>query len=182
LFDPKHLAESITTIAGIEGLTVTGGEPLEQPLAVGRLCRMVREKGLSIMLFTGWEYEQMRHSNNQAVRQLLSQIDILVSGRFIKRLADKDLVWRGSSNQKMRFLTDRYSPSVLQNGHVQVEAVLKQGATNVLMTGFPDDSDIVVLSARLAAEAGIVLEPIERKCDENKILGDKNHAWIKNNC
>ena len=170
LFAPKRLAESIATISGIEGLTITGGEPCEQAPAVGRLCRLVRRKGLSVMLYTGWEYEDICRCDNQAVRDLLNHIDILVDGLFIKHLADKDLLWRGSSNQQIRFLTNRYSPGVLRGkNQLQVEGQLTPGAF-LQLTGFPEKSDIAVLTKRLAAEAGIVLEPTKPECNENPIL------------
>ena len=161
LLTPKRLAEFILTISGIEGLTITGGEPFEQAPGVGLLCRLVRKKGLSVMLYTGWEYKDICHLDNQAVRDLLDRIDILVDGAFIKRLADKDLPWRGSGNQQIRFLTDRYSPDcLLVKDQLQVEWQLNPGAP-LQVTGFPGESDIKELTERLAAEAGILLEPTE---------------------
>lgn len=165
LFAPKRLAECILTISGIEGLTITGGEPCEQAPAVGRLCRLVRKKGLSVVLYTGWEYEDICRCDNQAVRDMLNWIDILVDGPFIKRLADKDLLWRGSSNQQIRFLTDRYGPDCLRGkNQLQVEGQLTPGDP-LRVTGFPGKSDIKVLTERLAAEAGILLEPAEFECN-----------------
>ena len=165
LFAPKRLAECILTISGIEGLTITGGEPCEQAPAVGRLCRLIRKKGLSVMLYTGWEYEDICRCDNQAVRDLLNWIDILVDGAFIKRLADKDLVWRGSSNQQIRFLTNSYRPDCLrEKNQLQVEGQLNPGAP-LRVTGFPGKSDIKMLTERLAAEAGILLEPAEFECN-----------------
>jgi len=165
LFAPKRLAECILTISGIEGLTITGGEPCEQAHAVGRLCRLVRKKGLSVMLYTGWEYEDICRCDNQAVRDLLNWIDILVDGMFIKRLAGKDLVWCGSSNQQIRFLTNRYSPDCMRGKNLlQVEGQLNPGAP-LRVTGFPGKSDIKMLTERLAAEAGILLEPAEFECN-----------------
>lgn len=164
LFAPKRLTECILTISGIEGLTITGGEPCEQAHAVGHLCRLVRKKGLSVMLYTGWEYEDICRCDNQAVRDLLNWIDILVDGAFIKHLADKDLLWRGSSNQQIRFLTDRYSPDCLRGkNQLQVEGQLTPGYP-LRVTGFPGKSDIKVLTKRLADEAGIVLETAEFEC------------------
>jgi len=175
LFAPERLAESITTIPGIEGLTVTGGEPCEQAPAVGRLCRMVRKKGLSVMLFTGWEYEDIYRSHDRAVRNLLKQIDILVDGPFVKELADKSLLWRGSSNQQIRLLTDCYSPDVLEeNNQLQVEGQLTSGA-HLQVTGFPEKSDIAVLTQHLAAEAGILIEPADTAKNHNTYCYGKYH-------
>ena len=173
LIEPDRLADYILTIPGLEGVTISGGEPFEQPVAVGRLCYILREAGLSVMLFTGWNYRDIYRCSDAAPRELLRAIDILIDGPFIQELADSSLLWRGSSNQQVRFLTDRYSPDVLQNTHAQVEVVLKQDTTDMTITGFPDDIDIGTLSARLEAEAGIVLETIASKCNVNTILGDK---------
>ena len=164
LFAPKRLAECILTISGIEGLTITGGEPCEQAHAVGRLCRLVRKKGLSVMLYTGWEYEDICRCDNQAVRDMLNRIDILVDGAFVKCLEDRNLLWRGSSNQQIRFLTDRYSlDCLLWKNQLQVEGQLTPRSC-LQVTGFPGKSDIKVLTERLADEAGIVLEAAEFEC------------------
>lgn len=170
LVDPQQLADSIVAIPCIEGITVTGGEPFEQPVAVGPLCRAVGESGLSVMVFTGWTYKSICQHRDEAIQNLLGQIDILVAGPFIKRLADKDLLWRGSSNQQIRLLTDRYSPDILQeNKQLQVEGQLTSGAS-LQVTGFPEKSDIAALTERLAAKTGILLEPAEPECNKNPIL------------
>ncbi len=159
LVDPQRLATSILTIRGIEGLTVSGGEPFEQAPAVGHLCQKVKKGSLSVMVFTGWTYERICQCPDQAVRSLLEQIDILVDGPFIRHLADKHLLWRGSRNQKIRFLTDRYRADVLQSSsQLQVEGQLPSGAP-LQITGFPEGTDLMLLVQRLAAEAGILLVP-----------------------
>ena len=161
LLDSQWLAGAILALPGIEGLTISGGEPLEQAAAVGRLCRAVRRGGLSVMLFSGWTYEHIHRCGNQAVRNLLNQIDILVAGPFIQHLADSHLLWRGSRNQQIRFLTDRYRPDVLQDvGQPQVEGRLSRGAP-LQITGFPEQTDLTALAQRLTAEAGILLRSAE---------------------
>ena len=157
LIEPDQLVEAIAAIPGVEGLTVSGGEPFEQASAVARLCQAVRQSGLSVMVFTGWTYQGIRSAKDKAVKRLLAQVDILVDGPFIQELADPNLRWRGSSNQKVWFLTDRYSPEVLESAdHTQLE--VRFDATGPLqLTGFADDADLGLLAHRLAAEAGIVL-------------------------
>ena len=173
LVDPEQLADSILAIPGIEGITVSGGEPFEQPVVAGHLCRAVRKAGLSIMLFSGWKYEDICQHHDQGVQTLLKQIDILVDGPFIRHLADKHLLWRGSRNQQIRFLTNRYSPDVLQkNNQLQVEGQLAPGVP-LQITGFPQESDMAVLTERLAIEAGILLEPSEIVKSQNTERGGK---------
>lgn len=149
----------ILTIPGIEGLTVSGGEPFEQAKAVYSLCKTVREGGLSVMVFTGWTYKKICQCSDRAVKNLLEQIAILIDGPFIQDLADKFLLWRGSRNQKIRFLSDRYSPNILRsNLKSQVEGQL-ESSTPLQITGFPEEIDTTVLAQRLSAEYGILLEP-----------------------
>jgi len=159
LIDPEELARYILAIPGIEGLTVSGGEPFEQASAVSRLCHAVRKGGLSVMVFTGWTYENICQCHDLEVRNLLQQIDILVDGPFIQNLADKSLLWRGSRNQKIRFLTNHYGPDILQsNPNSQVEGQLVSEVP-LQITGFPEEADIVVLAHRLSVESGVILEP-----------------------
>jgi anaerobic ribonucleoside-triphosphate reductase activating protein len=158
LVAPAKLAERVATVEGIEGLTVSGGEPFEQPAAVAAHCRQVSRRGLSVMVFTGQTYEQLRASDDPAVGALLGQIDILVDGPFVRRLAQTHLAWRGSSNQRVRFLTDRYGPkSLAAPGATEVEARLDPKAA-VTITGFPERTDLAALAAALQADHGIVLQ------------------------
>ncbi len=148
----------VGAVAGNAIPWVTGGEPFEQPEAVGILCRKVRRRGLSVMVFTGWTYERICRSQDWAVSTLLGQIDILVDGPFIQRLADPGLIWRGSRNQRILFLTDRYCPQTVARGQApQVEARFSASAA-VGITGFPEPQDLSALAGRLEG-AGITLEP-----------------------
>ena len=159
LIDPEELSRYILAIPGIEGLTVSGGEPFEQALAVSRLCNIVKKGGLSVMVFTGWIYKNICQCHDPEVRNLLQQIDILVDGPFIQNLADKSLLWRGSRNQQIRLLTNRYGPDILQNNsQSQVEGQL-QSKASLQITGFPGEADLAVLAQHLSAEFGIFLEP-----------------------
>lgn len=97
--------------AGIEGITVSGGEPLQQASAVENLLRAVRaETALSVLLFTGYRLSEVR-----AIPQgpaILELIDVLIAGRYVpKRAVGRALL--GSANQKRYFLTARYGPADL---------------------------------------------------------------------
>jgi len=165
LLDPRRLANSVLAVPQIEGLTVTGGEPLEQPAAVACLCRIVKEKGLSIMVFTGWTYKSICNSDDPDVKNLLEQIDILVDGPFVPVQIDSSLLWRGSGNQKIYLLTNRYSPDVLENNQPHLEGRISNNSP-LELSGFWNKSDMTILAGHLASEAGIVLESTETD-DEN---------------
>lgn len=81
-------------------VTFSGGDPMFQAEGFAELARAIRkESNKDIWCFTGYKYENLL--KNPAQRALLEQIDVLVDGPFIKALADKDLFFRGSSNQRL---------------------------------------------------------------------------------
>lgn len=98
--------------ASIEGLTISGGEPLQQRRALLACLRRVRrETSLSIVLFTGYTWGEVQRMPE--AETLLSCVDVLIAGRYdaTQRLA-RDL--RGSANKTVHLLTDRYTMADLQ--------------------------------------------------------------------
>jgi anaerobic ribonucleoside-triphosphate reductase activating protein len=94
---------------GIEGITLLGGEPFAHPIAACRLARAARDLGLSVMVFSGYTVEQLREMPEPAVGELLASTDILVDGPYLRDEPDTERRWVGSRNQRIHFLTDRYS-------------------------------------------------------------------------
>lgn len=92
----------------IKGLTVSGGDPLDQiPEFLTQLrdvLKRVHEKFLEkdVWMYTGFEYEELDH--NQL--DVLQYVDILVDGPFKQKLRDVTLPFRGSSNQRIINLKD----------------------------------------------------------------------------
>ncbi|MBI2299030.1 MAG: radical SAM protein [Armatimonadetes bacterium] len=98
--------------AGIEGVTISGGEPLQQAGAVIELLARLRaESALSTLLFTGFEWAEVRRMPFAA--ELLAVLDVLIAGRYRQdRPLGRGL--RGSANQTVHCLTGRYRPSDLE--------------------------------------------------------------------
>jgi anaerobic ribonucleoside-triphosphate reductase activating protein len=95
----------------LEGLTVSGGEPLQQsPPLLALLQRLRQETSLSILLFTGFTWAEIRRMPHAAA--LLACIDVLIAGRYdaAQHLA-RNL--RGSANKTTHFLSDRYTQADL---------------------------------------------------------------------
>ena len=97
--------------AEISGVTISGGEPLQQPDALRALVSGIRARSeLSILLFSGYrrtEFESMSDGPT-----ILGHIDVLIAGRYVpSRRVGAGLV--GSANQQVHFLTDRYDHSDL---------------------------------------------------------------------
>lgn len=85
---------------GATGLTISGGEPSEQPAALIALLRAVRTEGADILLYTGRELTAFAAT----VPEALGLVDALITGPYDIRRATT-LIWRGSSNQDMHLLT-----------------------------------------------------------------------------
>ena len=83
----------------ISGITFSGGDPLYQTNEpeILELAKEIREKfpGKTIWLYTGSTWEQIRD------HEIVSYLDILVDGEYVKELRDTQLYWRGSSNQRV---------------------------------------------------------------------------------
>lgn len=130
-----ELCDLILSTAEIEGVTFSGGEPFAQSRALARLASKVRASGLSVLVFSGYDLDELTRPDHL---ELLSSTDILVAGRYKQTERSSGSLWRGSSNQRVYFLSNRYScDSVQESG--QVEFHLREGQAP-LVTGFPVES------------------------------------------
>jgi anaerobic ribonucleoside-triphosphate reductase activating protein len=102
-----ELHKTISELTGIEGVTISGGEPLEQIDPLNELLKNIRQRTeLSILLFSGFTLPEIKAMPTG--ENLLSRTDILISGRY-QQNHPSDLPWIASGNQKVHFLTDRYT-------------------------------------------------------------------------
>ena len=114
----------------VEGISLSGGEPLQQAAAAAALLAAARARGLSTLMFSGYtlaEIEQL--PGGPAV---LAQLDVLIDGRYVstERLA-RGL--RGSANQRIHLLTSRYAMADVEDTPV---AEIRIGPTGeVVLTG-----------------------------------------------
>lgn len=87
--------------------SVLGGEPLcpENRVFVRDLITKVRQTYPTIKIFvwTGYELEELKSENDIAIQEILKNIDVLITGRFILEQRDITLPLRGSRNQKILY-------------------------------------------------------------------------------
>ncbi len=90
----------------IEGVTITGGEPMEQAQGLLQLLETLhRRPSFSVVLYSGYTHEEI--CTLPYGLEVLNHVDILIAGRFRRHLAaSKGFV--GSLNQKIVFLSSRY--------------------------------------------------------------------------
>ena len=100
-WDPKGGREMTTEqlMKIIEAVTFTGGDPMYQCDGFADLARAIhRRTNKDIWCYTGFTFETLI---TRAQRELLELLDILVDGPFVQSLRDPDLLFRGSSNQRI---------------------------------------------------------------------------------
>jgi anaerobic ribonucleoside-triphosphate reductase activating protein len=112
--DESILCELILQIADknhCTGLTVSGGDPLEQADSLLMLLEKVRNRFDDILVYTGFILEEITNgcSGKSGIR-CLDYIDVLIDGRYIKELNTPDCVLRGSSNQNIYYLNEKKRP------------------------------------------------------------------------
>ena len=82
-----------------------GGEPLcpENIFLTHLLITEIRKlvPNVPIYIWTGYTIEELVHRNCSRVTQILSTINYLIDGPYIKQLHDTTLPMRGSSNQRI---------------------------------------------------------------------------------
>ncbi len=105
----EALAEQLAANAkGMEGITISGGEPTEQIKPLIYLLSIIKEKtSLSILLFSGKTFFQIQKMDNGP--ELLFLTDVLVDGPYDENLANPEGFWPSSYNQDIILLTSRYS-------------------------------------------------------------------------
>lgn len=85
----------------LSGLTLSGGEPMEQPEACLELAKAAHSMGLNVWCYTGYTWEELIEERNQNRMNLLEEVDKLVDGPFVLNQRSLDLDFRGSKNQRI---------------------------------------------------------------------------------
>jgi anaerobic ribonucleoside-triphosphate reductase activating protein len=109
----------------IEGITLLGGEPLDQYEETLSLLKLCRAAGLSAMLFTGYETHEIQEKGMSGVTE---NLDILITGRYEEQNRTLYHQWIGSTNQQIHFLTDRYAGYTLENKNYTELSINEDGS------------------------------------------------------
>lgn len=80
-------------------ITFSGGECSLQANAFIELAKKIKKQNKSIWLYSGRTFDDL--INDRACKELLEYVDILVDGQFIESLKNVDLLFKGSSNQRI---------------------------------------------------------------------------------
>lgn len=85
----------------IDGLTLSGGEPLFQIDACHKLAKAAKERGLNVWCYTGYTWETIEEVLDVYPLSLIREVDVLVDGPYIESQRTLELPWRGSRNQRL---------------------------------------------------------------------------------
>ena len=144
---PTQIFELIKNFK-LEGVTISGGDPLEQEEELLELLFLLKEIKLpkGIILFTGFSRNEIRE--NPIRESCLRYIDVLIDGRYEKNLK-VDFSLRGSSNQEFYFFSNKISSDELSFDQ-EIEISSLEG--DIMMTGFPN------ISRKILKELGVNLK------------------------
>jgi anaerobic ribonucleoside-triphosphate reductase activating protein len=124
------------------GLTILGGEPLDQAEETLRLIEHCHSKGLDIMVYTGYEMDELKESKLKCVETA----DIVIIGRYVDSLRSEELLWRGSTNQKIIW-NSTIPPEIDLSERRQTEIHFdSKGKVKIL--GYPSEKTLTELEKR----------------------------------
>ena len=147
----EEMAERILATEGIEGVTYSGGEPTIQSSALTTLSKKLKKEGLTIVSYSGYPLEELRSRDDVEINAFLDTLDILIDGPFIKSQA-ASLPWRGSRNQKVRFLTETYRHLKKDVNSEERQIELVAGDDRWVMSGTWEDEFRKKLEKRITGE------------------------------
>lgn len=110
--------EILNQCNNLEGITLHGGEPLDQANVLVELIKKLKQQGNTVILFTGYIFKELDNVQKQA---WLSS-DIVISGRYEEQNRNIYLQFRGSTNQKVFTHKGKYKDYKIKDG--QTVAIL----------------------------------------------------------
>ena len=151
---PALLAEELLREPELDGLTISGGEPVLQASALAELVTQVKAwRDVDVILFTGYYYENLlAFPEHSPVRRLLKLVDVLIDGPYDEKKNDNRGM-RGSSNQRILHLTERLKAYDFQNQPRQTEIHLSDG--EMLFVGVPPKGVIPGVTGAIPGRMGV---------------------------
>ncbi len=129
-------------------LTISGGEPFQQPDALYALLATIKDEFDDILVYSGYTYQYLEKN----FANILSLIDILVDGIFMNTLPTNKM-YKGSDNQKMYILNDRHLSSyALFAKDTNRVMQLHQGKDKTYLLGIPDMNNVESIQKILNGE------------------------------
>jgi len=133
---------------GCDSMTISGGEPFDQPAALCKLVSSLKINGFNdILVYSGYRFDYLKSHHSE----ILKNIDVLIDGPFVYGM-ESSYNYKGSENQNIIFLNDdarikeKYAGYCLdkkENRDLQVIGVDEK----VYVIGIPRQSDTDIIKA-----------------------------------
>jgi anaerobic ribonucleoside-triphosphate reductase activating protein len=146
---------------GFDGVTISGGEPFDQPKALAALFdallrwRRTCQQPFDILCYSGYRLERLRQEHPK----LLARIDALICDPYVAGLAT-ERPWRGSDNQRLVPLTPlgqaRYGERVDTAGNLPRRFQVVADGQRIWFVGIPHRGDLDRIE-QACAERGVSL-------------------------
>lgn len=87
----------------VDGVTFTGGDPMEQMDDLLELLQMIRQHISDILVYTGYTWQEIVEREPLKSESIRKNVSVLIDGRYVDELNDGKCVLRGSTNQKIYY-------------------------------------------------------------------------------
>ena len=132
LIDIDLLVEEIKN-SSTTGVTISGGDPFEQPREIFSLLENISLLDLKdgVIVFTGYTLEEIK--KDCQLERCLKYIDVLIDGRYVDELRISSGLF-GSSNQNVYIYSDKISRDEIL---IDQEVEIHFSSGLIQLTGFP---------------------------------------------
>lgn len=106
----------------IDGFTISGGEPFEQPEELEQLVKLINHEYTNdIIIYSGYTIDELIQKRNVLIKNTLDNISVLIDGRYIEELND-GIGLRGSSNQSIHIFRNQDKYECLKNARRELQS------------------------------------------------------------
>ena len=121
--DITSLVSRISDSHKIDGFTISGGEPMDQPEGLSQLITQLSAYSKDILIYTGYRIDELKKREDPATNIILSRAAVLIDGEY-REEENIDVLLRGSSNQRIHILIPEMAEGYekyLASAHNQIQ-------------------------------------------------------------
>jgi anaerobic ribonucleoside-triphosphate reductase activating protein len=148
------LTQALEAAGNVDGVTLSGGEPVLQAAALLPWLREVRRRGFTVVCYTGYEIEELRTAD-PVLTEFLAEVDLLIDGEYRRELP-RGGTYRPSANQRLHFLSGRIAP---ESCAAPVETVFRLDGGRLFATGTLPEAVRRAIVEELQ-QRGVLVEPM----------------------
>ena len=117
----------------VDGVTISGGEPFDQPEQLHRLVTLLRQQLTEdILIYTGYTLEQLRERGCPDTDGVLASIAVLIDGAYVEKLDDGRGL-RGSSNQRIHAFRQPQRYAYMENCKRELQVFNYNNAASLIV-------------------------------------------------